>query len=256
VTTSLYLVRLILDRRAVLRIGARHRLGAAADEGALLHAGLSELFATSSDPAMVPLHVFAVDDLRAASARQPDSLFLLAYADADGGGLVAAMGPKRAEVVRRCETREMPAFAVGQRLGFRTRVCPIVRTRRPGERPLRVNRQGKVKHREIDAFLHATLTARDDSNVDREDVYRQWLRKELCRDGASTLNAAHLAEFRRELMRRHGGARIERPNAVLEGHLTVSDPLAFRALLVRGVGRHRAFGFGMLLLRPPGTSTC
>jgi CRISPR system Cascade subunit CasE len=27
--------------------------------------------------------------------------------------------------------------------------------------------------------------------------------------------------------------------------------VAFRALLARGVGRHRAFGFGMLLLRPP-----
>jgi CRISPR system Cascade subunit CasE len=69
--------------------------------------------------------------------------------------------------------------------------------------------------------------------------------------GTSTLNTAHLTEFRRELMRRYGGARIERPNAVLEGHLMVRDPVAFRALLARGVGRHRAFGFGMLLLRPP-----
>jgi len=31
----------------------------------------------------------------------------------------------------------------------------------------------------------------------------------------------------------------------------VRDPTGFAALLARGVGRHRAFGFGMLLLRPP-----
>jgi CRISPR system Cascade subunit CasE len=54
-------------------------------------------------------------------------------------------------------------------------------------------------------------------------------------------------------MRRRGredAGRIERPNAVLEGTLTVGDPDAFARLLARGIGRHRAFGFGMLLLKP------
>jgi hypothetical protein len=183
VTAPLYLVRLILDRREVLRVGTRHRLGAAVDEGALLHAGLSELFAQSCAPAKIPLHVFAVDDLHAASASQSDSLFLLAYADANDATLVAAMGPKRSEIVRRCETREMPTFGVGQRLGFRTRVCPIARTRRPGQRPLEVKERGKVKHREIDAFIHATLNTPKKANLDRQDVYAQWLQRELNRDG-------------------------------------------------------------------------
>jgi CRISPR system Cascade subunit CasE len=222
-----------------------------ADEGAVLHAGLSELFAKSSDRAEIPLHVFAVDDLRAATAGQPDALFLLAYSGVDSVALASAMGPRRSEIVRHCETREMPTFAVEQRLAFRTRVCPIARTRRPGERPRELDRKGKVKHREVDAFIHATLTATNEVKVDREAVYMRWLGRELQRDGGSTLNAARLLEFKRELMRRHGGARIERPNAVLEGDLTVRDPVAFRALLARGVGRHRAFGFGMLLLRPP-----
>jgi len=251
VTAPLYLVRLILDRRAVLRVGARHRLGTMVDEGALLHAGLCELFARSSDPATIPLSVFAVDDLGAAGAKQPDSLFLLAYAGVGAAALLRAMGPKRSEIVRACETRELPTFAVGQRLGFRTRVCPIARTRRPGQRPLAVNRHGKIKHREIDAYIHATLITAGTANVDRESVYRGWLERELQRDGASDLTTARLVEFRREVMRRHDGARIERPNAVLEGDLRVRDPVAFRALLARGVGRHRAFGFGMLLLRAP-----
>jgi CRISPR system Cascade subunit CasE len=242
---------LILDRRALLRVGARHRLGAVADDGALLHAGLSELFAKSSDRAEIPLHIFAVDDLGTRSAGQPDAFFLLAYADVDGVALVSAMGPKRSEIVRHCDTREVPTFVVGQQLGFRARVCPIARTRRPGERLPGLDRRGRVKHREIDAFIHATLTAASDAEIDREVVYMRWLDKELQRNGASSLDKARLVDFRRVFMRRHGGGRIERPNAVLEGDLTVRDPVAFRALLARGVGRHRAFGFGMLLLRPP-----
>jgi CRISPR system Cascade subunit CasE len=43
-----------------------------------------------------------------------------------------------------------------------------------------------------------------------------------------------------------------RPAVTFEGTLTVTDGEQFEALLARGVGRHRAFGFGMLLLRPPG----
>ena len=49
------------------------------------------------------------------------------------------------------------------------------------------------------------------------------------------------------------GARLERPDAVFRGTLVVEDAVGFRRLLERGVGRHRAFGFGMLLLRPAGT---
>lgn len=249
-TDPLYIVRLVLDRRAVLRIGARHRLGHAVDEGALLHAGLCQLFAKSSERARIPLYTFAVDDLRAAAIPQPDALALLAYSGMDAGALAATMGPSRSELVRQCETREMPAFAAGQQLGFRTRVCPVTRTRKPGDRPLAINRHGRVRHREMDAFVHAALSAPEQTPVDREAVYARWLEAQLRRGDASALEHAKLEEFRRESMRRRGGPRLERPNAVLEGTLTVQDPKAFRTLLARGIGRHRAFGFGMLLLRP------
>jgi CRISPR system Cascade subunit CasE len=195
--------------------------------------------------------VFTVDDVRSAATREPDALFVLAYAEADDAALESEMGQMRPEILRRCESRPMPEFTVGQALGFRTRVCPIVRTRKPGTRPLGVNRHGRVKHREIDAFIHATLIAPEGARVDREAVYVGWLGRELQRHGACSLTAAEVVEFRRERMRR-GRASLERPNVVLEGSLSVMDPAAFRALLIRGVGRHRAFGFGMILLRPPG----
>jgi CRISPR system Cascade subunit CasE len=36
--------------------------------------------------------------------------------------------------------------------------------------------------------------------------------------------------------------------------LEVTEPETFAVGLARGIGRHRAFGFGMLLLRPVGQS--
>ena len=38
--------------------------------------------------------------------------------------------------------------------------------------------------------------------------------------------------------------------ATVHGTMTVTDPAAFAQLLAHGVGRHRAYGYGMLLLRP------
>jgi CRISPR system Cascade subunit CasE len=36
----------------------------------------------------------------------------------------------------------------------------------------------------------------------------------------------------------------------MEGTIEILDSAAFVRLLARGVGRHAAFGYGMLLLRP------
>jgi CRISPR system Cascade subunit CasE len=247
---DLYLVRLVLDRRALARVAVRHRHGQELDDGYLLHAGLAQLFATSSAPAEVPLHSFAHDDLRAESVQDPTAVFVLAYANQSEQALRAATNPEHG-LLRECQTRKMPAFEVGQRLGFRTRVCPITRTRTPGTRELGVDRRGKTKCREMDAFVHATLGLPKETRVDREEVYSAWLRAQITRDGACSLDDARLSAFQREGMHRRGGPGIERPNALMEGTLTVTDPTAFSALLARGVGRHRAFGFGMLLLRPP-----
>ena len=41
------------------------------------------------------------------------------------------------------------------------------------------------------------------------------------------------------------------PDATIHGTLRVSDPDRFAEALRRGVGRHRTYGYGMVLLRPP-----
>ena len=137
----------------------------------------------------------------------------------------------------------------GQRLGFRTRVCPTIRAASAGP----VQKKGS----EVDAWIAACRKVPREEEVLREDVYRAWLGEALLRSEGAALEAATLDEFQltRVLRRTQGDVRtsamLQRPEAVLGGTLVVKDPEAFAMLLRRGVGRHRAFGFGMLLLVPP-----
>ena len=283
-TAPLHLVRLALDPARLFDFEQRLHLprGGGADLGYLVHCQLGTLF---GDDAPAPFALEGELDAR----RDARHVGVLGYSARDGAALRAhaqAFADPRA--FEACDwstfaSKPMPAtFERGMRLGFAARVAPFVRTRTPGPDPAKLDTSGKPKAREVDAFLAAcwqatasiTLSKQADAGalagprvpVDREQVYREWLTRELARDGASTLESAQLVSFQRApLIRRTqatpsvllGGQgeqraahRLERPDARMQGTLTVADPAAFRALLARGLGRHRAFGFGMLLLRP------
>ncbi len=252
----LHLVRLSLDRRSLLRVGQSHR-HPSFDEGYLLHAGLAEAFAQSNDKAEVPLHCFGVDPIHEGT----NDIRVLAYADLDAAALRGRLGTRSHALGLALAAKPMPVLAAGTRADFWVRVCPTVRTKKPGDRELGRDAKGRSKGRELDAYVHATLGLPNDARSNgvalptREDVYGAWLGKQLGdaaslvpTDGGATVR---LPEFRRDRVYREHRAIGERPNAVLEGTLVVKDEAAFRALLRRGIGRHRAFGFGMLLLRPP-----
>jgi CRISPR system Cascade subunit CasE len=145
--------------------------------------------------------------------------------------------------------RTLPTeWRVGQRLGFEVLACPV--TRKAGS---------EGKEQEMDVFLRRCALVEKGVSVDREAVYKQWLATQLA---GAELTRCEIGAFRRiHLYRRvapsgEGGHRrprgIERPQALLQGELGILDPSAFTRCLARGIGRHRAFGFGMLLLRPPG----
>lgn len=173
-------------------------------------------------------------------------------------------------------THPMPTeWRSGQRFRFEVRARPVVRyggrvrAARRGRAGAWLNRAG-----EVDAFLAACERAGpvDEGNpaVSREAVYLDWLARRL--EGAAALEEAEMRLVRRADTHRrvhppqvHGASpsdappsekpryrKTEGPDAVLAGTLSVADPVAFAALLARGVGRHAAFGFGMLLLSPPG----
>ena len=146
------------------------------------------------------------------------------------------------------DSKPMPAqWQAGKSLGFEVRIRPIVRRSRNDDA-----RPGS----ECDAFqVEAEQRPKGGMERNREKVYRDWLAERLQHRGGARLNLEQtkLVSFQRTRAIRKLHARVsEGPDAIMRGTLTVTDSAAFANLLAQGIGRHRAYGYGMLLLRPPG----
>jgi len=139
--------------------------------------------------------------------------------------------------------KPMPTtWVTGRRLGFEVLACPV--SRRETER---------------DVFLRAVETAIEpEVPPTRAEVYSAWLARQW--GDAVTLESTRLEGFRLVRMMRRmqpdldsAGRPLRRlvyPQALLHGELTICDGATFATSLARGMGRHRAFGYGMVLLRP------
>ena len=141
------------------------------------------------------------------------------------------------------EKRMPDNWTAGTELAFRVDCCPVTRCTQPDGRK-----------REKDAFL-AACDSHPGGGLEREGVYTAWAAAELARDGAAELIHCAMKQFRlfTPVRRKDGGKATRmgrRPRAALDGRLRIRDASAFSDLLARGLGRHRAFGLGMLLLRP------
>ena len=260
----LTMVQMRLGTEGLLRAGRRLRVGwhparGELDTGYLVHAILREA-----------LGEMAPQPFRLLPAATGGHLVLLGYVRGTGEALVArCAGAKTLEGVLqgRVLHKPMPTlFSVGRRYRFEVRCCPVERTRRDGpEDPRNPKRPLWRKGSEVDAFM--VRWARVGERPTREQAYVGWLAERL---GAGPGNspaaaelvdgAVHLSSFRlTKLFRRTQRGRkgeeertprmLVRPEAVIQGELRVVDSEAFADRLARGVGRHRAFGFGMLLLR-------
>jgi CRISPR system Cascade subunit CasE len=247
---ALHMLRLEPDMARVARWGlVRGVARPGFDDGYLWHALLK---ATFGELAPKPFRLME-------PSRHP---YLVGYHSADKEALLnhaeAFAEPDAAEAVglQSLAVKVMPTkFKTGVRLGFETRVRPVVRTTR---------NDPVAPGREIDVFL-AAAKARPEERLDRGSIYTAWLARELAKGGASIEpRGVKLVSVRRARLLRRGttdseghrpltqtGKKGGGPDLVMSGELTVSDPAAFRDHLARGIGRHRAFGFGMLLLRPP-----
>ena len=252
----MYLIHAPLDMRAFNRWAGRRGLlrRGAFDPDFALHVLLSAMFGKR---ALQPFRLFWSERRRAAS--------LYAYADADHGALqdVAAaaappdcLGPLDPATL--CSKPMPSAFAAGRRLGFDLRVRPVRRLRRDVQdsQTGTVARQG----REVDAFRLALLhrfpdgwrepgDAARQNGMSRESTYAEWLAERLA--GAAGIEEYRLSSFSRSRAVRGDGRGPEGPDATLQGTLRVEDPETFTRRLREGVGRHRAYGYGMMLLRPP-----
>ncbi len=238
--SNLNLIRMLLRRRPFVRVAARNRV----DDSYLLHAGLASLFGEDDTPAKVPFSTFAHDDLRESGwhwGERDEFIPLLAYSDLDGAEIQKHI--KKPELLAELEGRPKTGLVEGSTHAFRLRACPTVRTRRDREGKA----LGRSASRELDAYQHARI---EEPEIPRDGAYIRWLEHKLA--GSASLLSARLESHQTQRMVRRAGTKhrdVALPNAVLTGVLRVDDSVALGTALHRGIGRHRAFGFGMLLLR-------
>lgn len=242
---NLYMVQLRLNPERLIRFAQDQGINRAWDEdlGYCVHAWLAATFGSLApkpfrllDAGIAwhkdrPLQWFGYSTHDGATLREQAETFAppLALAVCDPAELVYA--------------KRMPtAWTTGRRLGFEVLACPVSR-----------------RETEKDVFLRAVETATDaELPPTRTEVYSAWLAQQW--GDAATLDSTCLAGFRlAQMMRRRQPnrdsvgrplRRLVYPQALLRGELTIRDSTAFAASLARGMGRHRAFGYGMVLLRP------
>ncbi len=216
----------------------KHWLSPDGDFGYALHALLAEAF----------------DGHPPTPFRYMDGQGLLAYSDAGEDDLyrrIAAAPPETRKVLglERLRLRPFPAeWPNGKRLGFEARVRPIIRTKAGKERDIYQYR------------MEQRPDGSQELKPSREAIYREWLEQRLSADNAAVLVGAEMHGFalsqvvRRPQKRADENKRkpkgVTGPDALFRGELEVGDPAAFTRLISHGLGRHRAFGYGMLLLRP------
>lgn len=247
-SSSLYLMHCQPDPRRLTVWAARHGLlSPQGDWGYALHALMRAAF---GDAAPQPF------------SYQGERTGLLAYSSLSAAELAeraALASPEVAaalglDVGLDCPGLSARAFPqqwrAGAVLGFEVRVRPVVR--------------GKTGERDV--FIAAVEQAKaagdqpgTDPPLQREPIYARWLAEQLATQGGARLLDATMNRFQlTDVVRRaqpdvdavRKQRRVGGPDAVFSGHVQIEDPQAFAALVARGVGRHRAFGFGMLLLKP------
>lgn len=243
--SDLYMVQLRLSAERLIRFAQDQGINQAWDEdlGYCAHAWLAATFGP-----LAPKPFRLLDPGTAWRKDRP--LQWLSYSAYDGTTLreqaetfaaplaLAVCDPAELTLAKR-----MPAaWTAGRRLGFEVLTCPVSR-----------------RDTEKDVFLRAIeTTGVNDESVSRAAVYARWLTHRL--EPAAVVESANLDRFRLMRMMRREQADAEQekrrlrrmvyPQALLRGELTVRDGEAFAAVLARGMGRHRAFGYGMLLLKP------
>jgi CRISPR system Cascade subunit CasE len=230
--STLHLIRLPLHPPRLIRFAFEHGIRQEDETlGYTLHAWLTALF---GEAAPKPFRYFERrQEVLAYAPVDAQSLLMIA----EERGSLAALAALDTE---NAASKPMPTqWRAGQRVHLEVLTCPV--SRKDAE--------------EKDVYLRA-LDRQDDATPSRAEVYRQWFARQW--QEAVALEQVELLGMsaRARLLRRarDGGNRllsIERPQALFAAEAVIREPTRFADYLTRGIGRHRAFGFGMVLLAPP-----
>ncbi len=237
-----HLVSFSLDPVALMSLSvARKTIPPSGDLGYVIHQTLVETF---GEAAPKPFHLLEKGFKVLAYSRHPahDLVDIGLEHGRKGGGWELS---SRALGFPTLDGAAIPnPWLPAKRCQFSVRARPVVRLSHAKERGL---------PRECDVFLHAVSNKPKESEawLDRQTVYLSWFGDQVAKSGAK-LGQVQIARMTRTQVYRKGAASLDGPDVTFTGSLEVNDSALFNEFVLRGVGRHRAFGFGMLLLRSGG----
>jgi CRISPR system Cascade subunit CasE len=142
------------------------------------------------------------------------------------------------------ETRKLSHdYVIGQRLHFSLRANPVVKVCRAGKRSAKVD----VVMRAIkDVPSAARGEAREEAV---QTATAAWLERQGARAGFRVLDV-YASGYRQQKIPRRGAAPITISTVDLAGEIEVTDPNVLPKALAKGFGSSRAFGCGLMLIRP------
>ncbi|MBN1880445.1 type I-E CRISPR-associated protein Cas6/Cse3/CasE [bacterium] len=261
---ELHLTKFLIETRGLMRLQHFFRIPPdTMDLGYLVHCGISQAFHSCAPK------VFSVMDrytrMNNESSNHPRFTQVLGYTKESASTLInhakTYAEPDILELfdLDQIQSKTVPMnLPIGHLLEFRVKTCPIIRIWR--------ETNGKRRQVERDAWL-ARVKSDEEMNVpdyqmpDRETVYSQWFVELINRQKSVSLVEAHMSGLKLDRLVRktrnrtsdpNQSKRLDRPVAVFQGLLNIQNSESFNDLLYCGIGRHKSFGFGMLLLKPAG----
>ena len=260
-TETLHMIRADIDALQFRRWMGTRRL---VDDDHAMHCLLTECF--GRDIAPKPFRLMLPHDGR------HGTLYGYARSSADElrdtASLFACPLQEKALPLASLDSKPMPSlWQVGRRLGFEVRIRPVVRpTKNAGQREcdrhyLKEKKDGSRQtcphcrpRKECDAFQYEAIKfPRGEMKRSREEIYGEWLQARFEQKGGAImdLKTTKLVSFRRtRAIRKLRSRYSEGPDALMRGELEIIDGAKFAKMLTSGIGRHKAYGHGMLLLRP------
>lgn len=136
-----------------------------------------------------------------------------------------------------------PRLKTGQNLQFLIRINPVVK-----------RRDGAGRQQRHDLVMDLKKNEPDSADTQAERVQlaaRQWLTNRQSQYGFELIEETVMGEaYRQWRFGGKGGNRISFSSIDCSGQLTVADTARFKSALMNGVGPAKAFGCGLLLIRP------
>lgn len=136
-----------------------------------------------------------------------------------------------------------PRLQPGQRLRFSIRINPVIKRR---------DENGRQQRHDLVMDLKKNAADPDQTQAERvQQATRQWLQTRATRNGFELADSSVIGEgYRQWRFTGKGGRKISFSSIDCTGLLNVADPARFMHALNKGIGPEKAFGCGLLLVRP------